>query len=278
MQALDEARLGYFSDQLALLANEPVPSFRVSVANLSTGPAMLLVGSPSLPTMTCSPIVLATPYLARITRAMACATMVEAVTEPTGTERLYYLTGSLLAHQDALYFQTMSFLPATRDQELRLHSFDASLTRRWVSTLVPLAVRPPGVQDGVMPVRVLAKHSTVVAVWAIGGNWIEGVRSPEGLTVSCPALSGSSSSMLITLHDAENGRLRWGVCLPGEVNGVSRFRGFEQSALSGVTLLVPGQASNLGPSPGTGALSFGTHTLPVSTVAGYLLALRLPLE
>lgn len=80
------------------------------------------------------------------------------------------------------------------------------------------------------------------------------------------------------LDEARLGYFSDQLALPGEVNGVSRFRGFEQSALSGVTLLVPGQASNLGPSPGTGALSFGTQTLPVSTVAGYLLALRLPLE
>lgn len=276
VQAAAQYSLASWSEQMNLQGLEPLPSTTSSLASTSMGPSMLFLARTALPAVSCTATLDALPYLTRVSPTLACNGLVEA--SPALPGRVY-AASPLLSHRDTLFFETVAESTTTGLTTPSLHRFDAALTRDWEVALLPVQRRPPQPDEKLEPARLLAEGNSLVALWAVRGNSVAAIRSADGLTVSCPESGDTTTThLLITTHDAQTGKMRWGICLPGAENAVDRFGGFESSALSSGTVLVPGQAFTTSSTPVPTSIHFGSHPLPVPTTVGYLLAIRPPLE
>lgn len=278
VQAAAQYSLASWSEQMNLQGLEPLPSTTSSLASTSMGPSMLFLARTALPAVSCTATLDALPYLTRVSPTLACNGLVEAAASPALPGRVY-AASPLLSHQDTLFFETVAESTTTGLTTPSLHRFDAALTRDWEVALLPVQRRPPQLDEKLKPARLLAYGNSLVALWGVTGNSVEALRSTDGLTVPCPESGAATTThLLITTHDAQTGKMTWGICLPGAENAVDRFAGFESAALSSGTLLVPGQAFTTSSTPLPTSVHFGSHALPVPMTVGYLLAIRPPLE
>jgi len=219
--------IGRFAPDLTLVGSEDVASsVPVDVARYPSGAVSLSLHQPLAPNLSScsvSSTVARVPVLTFVNASGSCGA--SAPIPASGLD--FDSVGTLSRDSSEPYFTSSSFRPLPLRGPgtqittgfAHLHSHNAALQQRWVSTLRPLIdVSPQQLGTAIAPTEVMLWNGRVLALFTGQGTGVKGYQADNGLIVRCdPA---ADSRLLMTLHDPSTGELQWGHCLlQGPVSG-----------------------------------------------------------